>query len=104
MPNFGVNCYRGFGQQIEGLLQKSSNLSVKVHLYLVAHGICCLSDLESLVFDLMVFDLLLKVLMEGIVFLILIKRCQKKLLLHHLQEWVRVEMFESSNFCIEMRS
>ena len=48
VPNFGVDCYQGGGQKGKGVLQRSSNLSVKVYLYLPVHDICRLGDLENL--------------------------------------------------------
>ena len=48
VPNYVVNCYRGVGKKVEGVLQRSFNESVRVYLYIVFHGICRLSDLEIL--------------------------------------------------------
>ena len=48
VANYGVDCYRGVRQKMEGVLQRISNLSIKVYLHLLVHGICRLGDLESL--------------------------------------------------------
>ena len=81
------------------MLQRSSNIIVKVYLYFVAHHIYRLGDLECLWEKLlMVFDQWLKVLVGAKMFLVMMKMYLKKVLVGHLQGWVRPgKMFGSSN-------
>ena len=51
VPNYGVNHYRCVGQTRVWVLQRRSNLSIKVYLCLAVHGICLLIDLESSGYD-----------------------------------------------------
>ena len=48
VPNYGIDYCRSGDQKVEEVLQKSSNLSVKVYLHLVVHDICRLSDLNGM--------------------------------------------------------
>ena len=82
VPNYGIDYRRSVGWKVEGMLQRSSSLSVKIYLFLVVHDICGVIDLESLQrILLMLFDLLMKGIV--FVFLVMTRRYPQKLLLGH---------------------